>query len=489
MKHWEFLIQKEGDPSWKSINAPNLELEEGKYRVAARFGEANVDVEIRFTYQATREASPQSCSHAQLRRTNPEGLMVVMPFTYLEPGIWTLRCCGDILSELLGEFWQKSLQMQVLPKTYFHQSPSSIDSEGQERGVSEQDLEPHPVSSTEEPNRQKVFLYFSSLLPSKGSDEVADHQADTDSSSEDYHSETTEDDPSDPSLPPLEEIVFEPETAATESANSQSNGHSETAAPPFQLTLEQDIFFGDRGESILISGQIASLRGEPYIVFNQRLRICLRDPQTLQILLDAQPSLEKQALPLAFSYSLEIPTDCQSYLVVGEVILEGYLESGEHKEAATTILARQPFTISVNLGELVEKVFPTPSDPADHLEDNSEQSSFYFQPEEDQSPTSPPQQSESVSSPVLPPKISPSRETKKVTQSPQLPKIPNRAPTTASEGATATREAEETSQVAADTPVQLSGVKDEFPASQAQERFWSRLSALATTSEDEDTEN
>lgn len=42
--------------------------------------------------------------------------MVVIPFTYLKPGFWELRCCGDIMSDFLGLSWQQSVQLVVLPK-------------------------------------------------------------------------------------------------------------------------------------------------------------------------------------------------------------------------------------------------------------------------------------------------------------------------------------------------------------------------------------
>ena len=42
--------------------------------------------------------------------------MVVIPYTYLRPGLWELRCCGDIMSDFLGLSWQHSIQIVVLPK-------------------------------------------------------------------------------------------------------------------------------------------------------------------------------------------------------------------------------------------------------------------------------------------------------------------------------------------------------------------------------------
>jgi hypothetical protein len=40
--------------------------------------------------------------------------MAVIPFTYFDPGVWELRCTGDLMSDLLGKSWQYSVQVQVL---------------------------------------------------------------------------------------------------------------------------------------------------------------------------------------------------------------------------------------------------------------------------------------------------------------------------------------------------------------------------------------
>jgi phage gp37-like protein len=42
-------------------------------------------------------------------------------------------------------------------------------------------------------------------------------------------------------------------------------------------------------------------------LFQGSLRYQLRDPQTSKVLLDVQQPLPEQALPLAFSHTLEIP--------------------------------------------------------------------------------------------------------------------------------------------------------------------------------------
>ena len=116
MEDWEFLLQKEGERSWQQIESPKIEIEAGRYRVVAHSSRTNADVEICVTHHSTEEFPPKRRSQKRSRRTNPEGLMVVIPFTYLKPGLWELRCGGDIMADFLGKSWQHAIQLQVLPK-------------------------------------------------------------------------------------------------------------------------------------------------------------------------------------------------------------------------------------------------------------------------------------------------------------------------------------------------------------------------------------
>jgi hypothetical protein len=114
MEHWQFLIQKQGDRSWHTLESPNLEILEDRYRVLARSNLPNTDVEIRVTHSSTQEIPPKRRIQKRSRRTNSEGLMAVIPFTHLKPGIWELQCSGDLMSDLFGQSWQYSINLQVL---------------------------------------------------------------------------------------------------------------------------------------------------------------------------------------------------------------------------------------------------------------------------------------------------------------------------------------------------------------------------------------
>ncbi len=114
MEHWQFLIQKQGARSWHILESPNLEILEGQYRVLARSNLLNTDVEVRVTHSSTQEVQPTRRIFKRSRRTNSEGLMAVIPFTYFQAGVWELRCSGDLMSDLLGKSWQYSVQLKVL---------------------------------------------------------------------------------------------------------------------------------------------------------------------------------------------------------------------------------------------------------------------------------------------------------------------------------------------------------------------------------------
>jgi len=114
MEHWQFLIQKQGDRSWHTLESPNIQILEGRYRVLARSNLPNTDVEVRVTHSSTQEVPPKRRIQKQSRRTNSEGLMAVIPFTHFKAGIWEVRCSGDLMSDILGKSWQYSIHLQVL---------------------------------------------------------------------------------------------------------------------------------------------------------------------------------------------------------------------------------------------------------------------------------------------------------------------------------------------------------------------------------------
>ena len=419
MEDWEFLLQKEGDRSWLSMETPTLEIEEGKYRIAAHSSRANLDVEIRVTYQVPGEGKSLCRSQKGFCRTNSEGLVVIIPFTDFKPGLWELNCCGDIMSELLGEFWQESLQLQVLPKTGIGEQGSRGAGEQGRQGETFNSSIPNPilVNSLLEHSLQEVEPMLQEL-----------------------------DAPSPPSCDaPIKPAIAEPGMPRN-AANRE-----------LRLTLERDTFVRSQGESILISGRVdafdlAQTSSLPS-AFQGKIRYQLRDPQTSEILLDLEQHLPEQSLPLVFSYSLEIPREGKTPLLSGEVILEASCELPDGNENPV-ILASQAFTIAADFNHLPETQFSDSQSTAPlHLD--------LFEPEKMAKAF---KELQPLSSQILPPKIVRSASTEKAAKIPQLPKLSNPKPKVKA------------------SLIEISDDRA-FEALKLKERFWSRLNSLAVDSE------
>ena len=157
MEYWEFLLQKEGDRSWLPLESPDVEILEGRYRVVARSSRANTSVEIRITHQVVDEVPPKRRAQKRFGRTNKDGLMVVFPFTRMKPGLWEIRCAGDLMSDFLGQSWQYMVCLQVLPQEFESETDWDPEWEMQEETASEVAAEPN--STPTEPGKFEEPIY------------------------------------------------------------------------------------------------------------------------------------------------------------------------------------------------------------------------------------------------------------------------------------------------------------------------------------------
>jgi len=114
MEYWEFLIQREGDRSWLPLESPQVEILEGRYRAIARLSRREVPVEIRIAYYLPDDDPAKRRVRKRSRQTTAEGLVVLLPFTDLEAGIWELSVCGRLAADAPGLAWQYGVQLRVL---------------------------------------------------------------------------------------------------------------------------------------------------------------------------------------------------------------------------------------------------------------------------------------------------------------------------------------------------------------------------------------
>ena len=88
--NWEFLLQQEGDRSWLPLESPDVEILEGRYRVMVKTAVPDTMMDIRITHESTDEFPTKRRTQVRSGETSAKGLLLVIPFTQMQPGIWEL---------------------------------------------------------------------------------------------------------------------------------------------------------------------------------------------------------------------------------------------------------------------------------------------------------------------------------------------------------------------------------------------------------------
>lgn len=259
MEDWEFLIQKEGDRTWLPLETPDVEVLEGRYRVVARSSRADETVEIRVSYEATAEVPSRRRVQKRTRQINAEGLMVVIPFTRLKPGLWELTCTS--VNEATGEAddaWQYHVNLDVLP----------IELE-----------EPAPFMMPAEEKPIEI-----------------------------------------PASPPTTGRVIPLKRPAPEPPPPTPAPSTEPSLPLLRIVLDRSIYIR-QGPNLTIAGMIEVAQTEvPVLPVNTPIiQIQLRDPQTSQLIFEVREPLPKIKPPIPFACAVNIPDSCDSRLILGEI--------------------------------------------------------------------------------------------------------------------------------------------------------------------------
>ncbi len=318
---WEFLIQQDGDRAWLPLDTPNVEILEGRYRIAAKSNRKNAPVEVRIKHEAIDEFPPKRRTQTRTHQTNSNGLMVVIPFTRLQPGRWEFQCAPQ-------EGASRSIRLQVL----------SIESDLVE------DWNPEWESAD-----QATLGFTSPALEPKAvahersSAQVLLHQAEQESGTI------------------ADEILHEYGLASA--APYQDHRVPQTVSSldsSVSIQLTQDTYIAHRGEPLPIAGQITSTQTTH---LDAELRVCLRDPQSSKILLDTRETLQQQALPFEWVYRVTLPIELETQLILGEITLH------DTKVAGHLIVATQAFTLMSDVNELLDAMHQAKKDDRAMAED------------------------------------------------------------------------------------------------------------------------
>ena len=310
MAYWEFLLQKEGDHDWLPLETAHVEISEGRYRVIAHTSYCDTPITIRLSQLLTAQLPPQPKTRQRVGQTNPSGLMVVMPFTHLSPGRWTIHCTADLPTDTASDQPREyGVQLQVL----------AIES-----GVEYWDIELDEATLAEQ---------LAAKTPAETSASAGERSApSTAQSAEDTLST---------SAPVVNAAV----TAATKLA--------ETTPPledlPLRLQLQHQALVAHAQTDLILQGQITTFSQVEGLASAGTLWVQMRNPETGAVVHQATQAQSMATLPSRFEMPLQLPAQLSTRLLVGELSL--WLASEPPQ-----ILAIQGFTVTLNLDALLEVV-------------------------------------------------------------------------------------------------------------------------------------
>lgn len=309
MEHWEFLLQRQGEATWHTLASPaQVEIQEGRYRLAVRSSYTDTEVDVRITHDSTYEDPPKRRMQKHARSINADGLMVVIPFNYLKPGIWEFLCRPDLITDLMGDSWQHTLQIQVLPD-------SAPESHQVSRGAGEQETQKRG-SVTKQTNRTG--------LDGENSFKI-----------------------SDPILAAAQSAANGKEVVASDTTRSSPN----PSFPSVAIALDNETYVASQDGVLTISGQVESAEAVERNIQNTELKIYLRDPRNSQVVAERQQMLPAGNLPLRFSCKVNIPAEVNTRLILGEVALKA---PGEMP--APQVLTTASFTVTADVNALLSAI-------------------------------------------------------------------------------------------------------------------------------------
>jgi hypothetical protein len=373
---WEFLLQKEGDRSWLNLKDQKIQLPEGRYRLVVNSTIPHTDVDVRITHDSIDEQPPKRRTQTRSRRTNGQGLMLVIPFSHFKSGLWEINCNINHNNET--KILNQSLQLRVIsiekintnqPHTLLdiNQNYQYLKIENTAKLASEIDTDHQEISSESNKeitpeNQQPVNKNVLETLKERSlqiveqilTEELAPIQEEFDSSGTNSAPITTKT-PQYPSYYPENKWLKKSPVEEPESL-------------PLSLYIDQDTLLAHQGQTLTITGYVEIVSDQIKIsnransLFKGYLSIRLRDPQNGELLLENNQPLPKHRPPFDFICNFDLPPNCYVSLMLGEVTLY---------DGQETALTSQSFTVAADLQQLLynmEKI--THSNNIDLLDEN-----------------------------------------------------------------------------------------------------------------------
>ena len=321
MAYWEFLLQKEGDRDWLPLETAHVEISEGRYRIIAHTNYCEAAVDICLQQVLADQVPPRRKTLKRRSDTNTNGLMVVIPFTHLTPGNWSITCSAaqEAASEP-PQTWQYGVQLEVLAiESGVEYWDTDLDEAeiAADMAVVQQSTD-SPASTMPEESTTPA----DALSASANASSVMNVSAVMDASPavDALPSPSVNFD----ALPPLEDL-------------------------PLRLQLQHQAIVANAQSAITLPGQIVSFSAIEGLPGEGTLWLQLRNPETSAIVHQAALALSIAQLPCRFDLPITLPGEVETRLLVGELSLWTATEPPQ-------ILAIQGFTVTLNLDALLEVV-------------------------------------------------------------------------------------------------------------------------------------
>lgn len=308
MEYWEFLLQKEGDQAWLPLESSQVEILEGRYRIMAHTSQPYCPVSVRISHRLAETPTKRRLMKRS-DQTNEMGLMVVMPFTWLKPGLWEVHCAAAAAND---EAQQYAIQLQVVS-----QDTDDLD---------EWFPEDWPGDRAH-PGDLAAFPELTGNAPT-GVPEAALQAA----------------------FAAIDQALAEA-VLSGEEQSPQGLGLSTT----HRIELAQSALMVNQGQMLMVVGKVEAAAGEgqpdlPLHPGASILALRLLDPQSATVLVLRQHDLAAQPLPATFVMPVELPAALSTRLLLGELIL---LDTAQ---ARPQVKAIQRFTVTVDLAALFDAI-------------------------------------------------------------------------------------------------------------------------------------
>lgn len=339
MEYWEFLIQREGDRGWRTIETGNLQLMEGKYRIVANSDLILSQVQTRVTYQ-TSDPIPQRRSQSRHQTTNLRGLLAIIPFTNLQSGIWQFVCSGVTDAQVP---WQRVLKLRVLPVS--GKAPVGSVRDGNQAANS------NPVVENISDRHQSQSAPVLAVDLGRDRDQF-ERPAPTQPVVPISMAGAEENwiDGLDRLLEQLERESLQPQPPKISRSIPGAIQFITIFDSPAQLiNLDRSTFSGLLpGHPLIISGTCNLHKLSANLVKSvkiEKLSICLRHPHTSEIIVAIEQLLPTQLETFTFSGNLDLPLQPQISLLIGEVNLY---------DKHNIQLGSRGFTVTLSLNSISE---------------------------------------------------------------------------------------------------------------------------------------